>query len=178
MEPQKFQVGMADIHVAKESGIFTCLGLGSCIGLVLFDPKANVGGMAHIMLPESTPGKAIQQPGKYADTCLPALVESLTALGAEQRRLIAAYSGGAQVFKFGTTAGSTLDIGARNADAVMTYLLRFRIPTVKFDVGGSNGRTVVYDLAHGFITVKTISQGEKLLCNIRTQEARLCGKVA
>lgn len=178
MEIQKFQVGMADIHVAKEGGIFTCLGLGSCIGLVLFDPRANVGGMAHIMLPEAVPGKPVTQPGKYADTCLPALVEALTALGAEQRRLVAAYAGGAQVFKFGSTAGSTLDIGSRNADAVMTYLLRFRIPTVKFDVGGSNGRTVTYDLATGIMQVKTISQGEKLLCNIRTQEAKLCGKVA
>lgn len=160
-------VGMAEIHVAKGAATFTCLGLGSCIGLVALDPTANVAGSAHIMLPEAFADKNNDKPGKFANTAIPELLRMLEGLGAQRSRLRWAMAGGAQVFKFGGGANSRLDVGARNSAAVDQIAKQLGMHMVARDVGGSLGRTVTFTAETGIVLVRTVSQGEVELCRLR-----------
>lgn len=159
-------VGMSEIHVQKGPALFTCLGLGSCIGLAVYDPLAKVGGMVHIMLPESFPEKPIEKPGKFANTAVPALLEELERLGASPTKLIAAYAGGAQVFRFGAGKENRLDVGARNAAAVAEWVRKYGLKVVAQDVGGNVGRTVTMCTTSGDVKVRTVAGGERVICNV------------
>ncbi|MBX3112511.1 MAG: chemotaxis protein CheD [Fimbriimonadaceae bacterium] len=160
-------VGMGDIHVAKGDAAYNCLGLGSCIGLVLYDPTTQVSGMIHVMLPASFPGRPADKIGKFADTGVPEMVRQMTALGAVPSRMVAAYAGGAQVFKFGTPGDSKLDVGARNVEAVAALVKKNGFKVLATDTGGSNGRTVVVTIQDGLVKVRTVNTGEKTLCNLK-----------
>ncbi|PKM57166.1 MAG: chemotaxis protein CheD, partial [Firmicutes bacterium HGW-Firmicutes-3] len=48
------KVGMADLNSCKSPDVLTTLGLGSCVGIILYDPITKVSGLAHVMLPDST----------------------------------------------------------------------------------------------------------------------------
>ena len=158
-------VGMAEIQVARGVATLGCLGLGSCIGLCLMDHDARVGGLVHVMLPAAHPGKLVDKPGKFADTGVPELVAMMERIGARRPRMLAAYVGGAQVFNFGDS-NSRLDIGARNAVAVDAQLRALGIRVVNRDVGGNFGRTVMFSLETRQVQVRTVSQGEKVLCTL------------
>ena len=95
MVAQSVMVGMAEIQVLKGTGTFSCLGLGSCIGLCLLDPSNNVGGMAHVMLPEAFPDRPVEKRGKFADTAVPELLEQMLKAGAKKEKILAAIAGGA-----------------------------------------------------------------------------------
>jgi chemotaxis protein CheD len=157
---------MAEIQVLRTSGQLACLGLGSCIGLCMLDPEAKVAGMVHIMLPEAYAGKPVEKPGKFADTGVVQLIRMMERAGAIRNRLLVAYAGGAQVFSFGN-GESRLDIGARNAAAVQVQLQGQGMRARAYDVGGNLGRTVTFSLETGQIRVRTVSQGEKLLCSLK-----------
>lgn len=160
-------VGMADIKVSKGPALFTCLGLGSCIGLVAIDEFADVCGMVHIMLPEAFKDKPVDKPGKFADTGIPEMIAQMEKLGAARSRMVMAYAGGAQVFKFGADSGSRMDVGARNGEAVGKILKAMGAKIVAFDIGGSSGRTVMVSSADGNVRVRTVHGGEKTICSIR-----------
>jgi len=115
------------------------IGLGSCIGLIMFDPNLNLGAMVHIMLPESS-GRT-DRPGKYADTAVPLLVHELNALGCKNRSIIAKMIGGACMFEY---FGTNLNIGKRNADKVRTMLTEHNIQLAAEDIGGKVGRSVTF----------------------------------
>lgn len=168
MTASRHMVGMAEISVAKGPALYTCLGLGSCIGLALYDPSADVSGMVHIMLPEKFPNRPIDKPGKFADTGIPELLALMERYGANTRGLKAAYAGGAQVFKFGQGATDTkLEVGLRNASAVQELMSKLGIRPLATDVGGSVGRTVTFCTISGEFKVRTVNAGEKLLCKLR-----------
>lgn len=128
------------------------LGLGSCIGLVMLDVAGRVAGLAHVMLPRSS--AAGGPPGKFADTAVPALIDALTALGAERLRLEAVIAGGARMF--GGSGGSAMAIGDRNAEAVRAALTQSRIRLRAADVGGGSGRTMHISVATGSVTVQPV----------------------
>jgi len=167
MTSAQLLVGMADIQTIKGPGLFTCLGLGSCIGFCALDPVANVAGMVHVMLPERFPDKPVDNPGKFADTGIIALVQALEKLGANRSRLVCAMAGGAQVFKFGANVASKLDIGARNGIAVEEQVKKLGLRVIARDIGGNAGRTMTLDAATGEVKVRTVSHEEKLLCKLR-----------
>lgn len=161
-------VGMAEIAVRKGPALYSCLGLGSCIGLALFDSASEVSGMIHIMLPGKFPNRPVDKVGKFADTGIEEILKMMEGLGANTSRLTCAYAGGAQVFKFGSGNTDTkLEVGARNADAVEKILASLRIRTIAKDVGGTVGRTVNYNASTGEITVRSVTTGEKPLCKLR-----------
>jgi chemotaxis protein CheD len=160
-------VGMAEIQVIKGSGNFSCLGLGSCIGLCMLDPVANVGGMAHVMLPEAFPDRPGEKLGKFANTAVPELIAQMEKSGAAKARILTAIAGGAQVFKFGGEGTNRLEIGRRNAIAVTEMLSSAGLKIKAQDVGGTLGRTVMMVVESGLVSVRTVSQGEKTLCNLR-----------
>jgi chemotaxis protein CheD len=142
---------MGEWVTAREDGILSCIGLGSCIGLALVDRRNAVAGLAHVMLP-AAPGADPAQPGKYADLAVPALIEAVLALGATRPRLEAALVGGAQMFSFGT--GSGQDIGARNAQAVTAQLEQARIRIAGVATGGDRGRSVKVHVADGAVVYR------------------------
>lgn len=149
-------VGIGQIAVSDDREIvISALGLGSCIGVVLSDPRARVAGMAHVMLPQSAPTSK-GPPGKFADTAVPALLDSVLALGAERSRLIAKISGGAQMFGSGSGGGNIFNIGERNADAVQVALMAVGIRVRASDVGGNCGRTMQVVVASGTVTVRVV----------------------
>ncbi len=159
-------VGMAEIQVIRGTGQLTCLGLGSCVGLCGFDPS-GIAGMVHIMLPEEFNSKGMEKPGKFADTGIPALLQMLEQAGASRDRLVFAMAGGAQVFKFGAASESKMDIGGRNVLAAKRAIQNLGLKLVAEDTGGNSGRTVIFDMNSGVFSVRTVTGGERALCNLR-----------
>jgi chemotaxis protein CheD len=156
------RVGMADLKAARHPSILTTLGLGSCVGITLYDPKTKIIGMAHIMLPYSNAATAITNRAKFADTGIVDLLEKMISLGANRRGIVSKIAGGAQMFNF---AGSneTLKIGARNSEATRKILRGLGIPVLAEDVGGNHGRTIEISSEDGKLKVKTIGYGIKYL---------------
>lgn len=124
------------------------LGLGSCIGVVMTDPQAQVAGLAHVMLPGSSGEGATE--GKFADTAVPRLLERVLALDAVRGRLQVAIAGGAAMFG----SGGQLDIGARNDAAVRRALRAAGLRCHAADTGGARGRTVRVAVGSGTTTVR------------------------
>lgn len=167
MVGNSYLAAMADIHVAKGPAQFTCLGLGSCIGLVLHDAASHVTGMVHIMLPEAFANRTEEKLGKFADTGVPAVLELMRKQGADVTKLVAAIAGGAQVFKFGAGTSSVMQIGDRNTVATKAQLTKVGIKLIAEDVGGNLGRTMVFDSETGVVKVRSVSQGERVLCRLK-----------
>ena len=154
------KVGMADYKVGRAPSTLISYGLGSCIGVSLYDPQAKVGGLLHIMLPDSTQSRASENPAKFADTGVPLMLKDVLALGASKSRLVAKMAGGAQMFAF-ATATDIMRVGARNAEAVKEQLKSLGIKLIAEDTGENYGRTVQINLENGVYTVKTMVKGEK-----------------
>ena len=161
MEGTVVKVGMADLNVAEGGATLKTTGLGSCVGLTLFDPKQLVAGMAHIMLPSSDIAREGQlNIAKYADTAIPELLKQLLRLGADRRRLVAKLAGGAQMFAFSGT-GDSLRIGPRNVESTKLALESLDIPVVAEDTGGNYGRTIEFDSRSGVLSIRSVQYGVK-----------------
>ncbi|MBC7544343.1 MAG: chemotaxis protein CheD [Candidatus Sericytochromatia bacterium] len=161
LEPPKHtvvNVGMSEHQVLQDPNVILAApGLGSCIALILYDPIIKVGGMVHVVLPDSNLGRDKTNPWKFADTAVPLLVATVCARGALRGRLWAKIAGGAQMF---TPVNDLMNIGARNADAVQAHLGKLNIRLTGCDVGGKSGRTVRAYLADGRVTVKKVGGAE------------------
>lgn len=156
------KVGMADYKVGKNPASLISYGLGSCVGIALYDPSTKAGGLAHIMLPDSTQARSNENPAKFADTALPLMLEEIIKLGALKSRIVAKIAGGAQMFAF-ANASDIMRVGERNAEAVRSVLKNLEIRVIADDTGGNYGRTVELKLDTGIFRVKTIDKGEKEL---------------
>ncbi len=162
---QSISGGMAEIKGAGAADDqIVALGLGSCIGVCMYDRKQRIAGMAHVMLPESQ-GRRKSQEGKFADTAVPALVEAMEKAGASRKDLLAAIAGGAEVFSFGSES-PTLAIGKRNAASVKEALKAEGVRLVAEDIGGNVGRTVSIEVGTGRITVRPVGGGLKDLAQL------------
>ena len=154
------KVGMADYKVGRSPSTLISYGLGSCIGISLYDPQRKIGGLLHIMLPDSTQARSSDNPAKFADTGIPLMINDVVALGASRARLVAKIAGGAQMFAF-SNATDIMRVGTRNAETCKQILKRNGIRVIAEDTGGNYGRTVQIDLSTGVYKVKTIDRGEK-----------------
>ena len=137
------KVGMADMNVCRPPDAITTLGLGSCIGVVLYDPRSKICGMVHVMLPDSTIIRNNDNPAKFADTGIRDLIERLGKMGVMRQSLLAKIAGGAQMFAFNTN-NDMLKVGLRNAEAVRKILGDYGIRIVSEDCGDSYGRTIEF----------------------------------
>lgn len=158
----EIQVGIADYKVAREPGRLITLGLGSCVGVSLYDPLARVGGLLHVMLPDSTQFNNVPKPAKFADTGIPLMIQELQRLGARPNRLQAKLVGGAQMFS-GLDDKMTLNIGQRNVEKSREILSKLNIRVLAEDVGGNRGRTMIVDTSSGQVTIRTLGNKLKVI---------------
>ncbi len=154
------KVGMADLQTSRHPCVITTLGLGSCVGIALYDPVRKVAGLAHIMLPSSQQARINSNTAKFADTAIVKLVDDMISLGAVRSQIVAKLAGGAQMFSFNDTS-EMLRIGARNVSASKEALNMLGIPILSEDTGGNYGRTIEIHSDTGKLMIKTIGHGLK-----------------
>lgn len=158
----RVMVGMADLNIVKNPGVLITLGLGSCVGICLYDPISKVAGMAHCMLPDSTQILNNDNIAKFVDTAVMRLVNDMGRAGANKRAIIAKLAGGAQMFAFSNT-NDNMRIGDRNVDASIKILKELNIPLKGMDVRENYGRTIELYTDTGRLVIKTIGKGNKEL---------------
>jgi chemotaxis protein CheD len=144
-------VGMADMEVVRDGCQLKAI-LGSCVGILIRDPRRKVSGLAHVMMPQCRPGDTAR--GKYADTAVPDLIARIAALGCATAGLEAILIGGARMFPSGNEAIAS--IGDQNVAAARRALQDRRVRITYEDTGGSRGRAVVFDNSTGGISVRTL----------------------
>lgn len=155
-------VGISDCKVGTgvDDTVVT-YALGSCVGLALYDSRARVGGLLHIMLPDSQVryGSSPLNPFMYADTGVQSLLQLLEEQGASRVRLVAKAAGGANMLRH----SSLLDIGQRNSETVLAILGRERIPLLGQSLGGTVGRSMQLALSDGSVLIRLLGVGEERL---------------
>lgn len=139
----------------ERDGILTSLGLGSCVAIMLHDPKAAIGGMAHVLLPSKSLSHDQDKPAKFPETAVPFLIQRLVAAGADRHRLVAKLAGGASMFAQLMTPG-TVQMGERNIAASRAALREVAIPIIGESVGGARGRSVRFHTVDGRVESHTV----------------------
>lgn len=156
-------VRVADLKVARGADIVVTLGLGSCVAILLYDATARVGGLAHVLLPSrSLSGQKVDNPAKFPQSAVPALVAEMALLGADPRRMTARLVGGASMFAALAPPGS-IQMGERNLVASREVLNSHGIPIIGEAVGGDFGRSVRFRVSDGRIEIGSVAHGEQLL---------------
>jgi chemotaxis protein CheD len=157
------KVGMADLKTCLSPNGLTTLGLGSCVGIAIRDPVTKIGGLAHIMLPDSTVMRnGGQNIAKFADTGIEELVRQMEALGAKRSRMTAKLAGGATMFAFNGNS-SMVQVGVRNAEASQKKLQELKIPIIAQDTGANYGRTVIFYPETGDYVIRAVGKPEKVI---------------
>ena len=156
---QVVKVGIAQMDVVRVPKTIRTSGLGSCVGVVIYDESKKLAGMVHVMLPDSSLGRTETiNVAKFADTGVSALVDLLKKEGAQSFKLKAKIAGGAQMFQF-TSDKDSMRIGPRNVEAVKAQLKKFSIPIVAEDTGGNSGRTIEFNPETNMLNIRTVNQG-------------------
>ena len=151
------KVGMADLKICVSPDKVTTLGLGSCVGIAIRDPIAGIGGLAHIMLPDSTQIKENSNIAKFADTGIEELVRCIVKAGGVRSRLEAKIAGGAQMFAFQNNS-NLVRVGERNVEATKAKLKELGIPILAQDTGENYGRTVVFSPENGELVIRAVGR--------------------
>ncbi|WP_026509945.1 MULTISPECIES: chemotaxis protein CheD [unclassified Butyrivibrio] len=159
---QIIKVGMADLNICVSPDGITTLGLGSCVGIAVRDPVTKIGGLAHIMLPDSKEIKNNSNIPKFADTGIDELIKQVVAKGASKSRLVAKIAGGAQMFAF-NSGNATMRVGERNVAATIKKLKELGIPILAQDTGNSYGRTVIFYPENGNFVIRAVGKPEKTI---------------
>ena len=139
------RVGIADMNICQSPDKITTIGLGSCIGAVLYDSNTKTAGLVHVMLRDSTKIKNNENKMKFADTGIDMLIEKLESMGIGRRSLKAKIAGGAKMFSFNSGNSDIGNIGNKNIEAVRAKLKSYNIKIVSEDVGLDYGRTIIFD---------------------------------
>lgn len=142
------RVPMAGIQVSGSPDSLETL-LGSCVGIAIWCRDTQNGALAHVMLSESR--GEIQQPGRFVDTAVPVMVDTLLKKGARRNALVAKLCGGSNMFKSST---NNHDVGAKNIEKSRELLAQLKIPILAEHVGGNSGRVIYFDLESGRIVIK------------------------
>ena len=156
------KVGMADLNIAKSPDSLTTLGLGSCIGLTLYDPVAKIGGLVHDMLPDSTKLKNNSNIAKFGDTGIRELYKKMIEKGASPTRMVAKIAGGAKMFEV-SGLSSVGNVGERNAEEAKLILKELKVRLVAEDTGLNYGRTVVLNCENGEYLIKAVGKPQKVI---------------
>jgi chemotaxis protein CheD len=148
----ELSVGIGEVKIGKRA-LLEAMGLGSCIGVVLYDMSTGISGIAHVLLP----GASQNGETKYAETAIETMLESMIKQGARKSKIVSKFSGGANVFKHINM--ELLKIGSRNSISVEETLNRKKIPILAKDVGGEVGRSVMFNPIDGSMIVRYTKGG-------------------
>ncbi|KPU44650.1 chemoreceptor glutamine deamidase CheD [Oxobacter pfennigii] len=157
---EEIRVGIGEYKSSPVPSKIVTIGLGSCVGIALYDSNKKIGGLAHIMLPDSTQFQNNNKPGKFANLAIPLLLKEMESLGANPRYITGKIGGGASMFNF-SEKGLVMDIGNRNVKAVIEAMKRLSIPIKGQDTGGSHGRTMILDVETGKTYIRAVGQEVK-----------------
>lgn len=155
------RVKVADYAVAS-NGTISTIGLGSCVAIVLHDPAAQVGGMAHVLLPNEAMSRDKSNPAKFPTTAVPLLLSEMKSKGAQRERIRAKIIGGASMFGNLIPAGG-INIGERNVAAVREVLAQVGVPIIAEDTGSDYGRSVYLYVLSGRVEVRSLRKGSRVL---------------
>ena len=158
----EIQVGIAELKVSGQPDRLITMGLGSCIGLTLYDPVTRIGGLLHIMLPDSTLFNNVTKPAKFADLGIPMLIAEIRRRGGRINNLQAKMAGGAQMFS-GANEKFMLNIGERNIVTTRLTLKGLGIRIQAEEVGGNRGRTIILDTSNGQVHIRTVGTQVKVI---------------
>ena len=153
---QEKRVRMAELSVGRAPDVLVTIGLGSCVGVAIYDSRNRIGGLVHIMLPEN---KKKAKKAKYADTGIPFMIEKMVELGAVRRRLTAKIAGGARMFNISDDS-SNMNIGERNIEAVHRILKEENIKLLGEDVGENYGRSMRFFTEDGRVLITSHKKGD------------------
>jgi chemotaxis protein CheD len=152
--PERVKVGIAEYEVTTDGALLTTSGLGSCLGVALYDARAEAAGLVHVMLPAAEEGAA-SNPAKYADTGVELLVDEMVAVGASRESIRAKIAGGSDMLNFSENGSG---IGVRNIEQVEETLAELGVEIVGTDVGGDHGRSLRLDSTSGDLIVKSANE--------------------
>ena len=159
MNVSKKRVRMAEYKILTSSELLVTVGLGSCVGIALYDRKKKLGELIHIMLPENKKGL---KPAKYADTGIPLVIKKMVKKGAKKQRLVAKIAGGAQMFSI-KGENSSLQVGKRNIKKVRKILKNLKIDIAGEDVGKNYGRTMKFYTSDGKVLITSHKSEDNFL---------------
>ncbi len=162
MTGKEIKVGIADMRIVRGEGTLITYALGSCVGIAMYDPVLKLGGLLHIMLPESMnlAGQAGMNIYKFADTGIPEMLRKMQIFGGQKQRYICKIAGGAKMFEM---SGEMGNIGQRNVESVRRVLAEQQIRIRKQDVGQNYARTMSMDVSTGLVRIRTYGRPEIIL---------------
>ena len=152
---EKIKVGMADLNICRVPDTILTLGLGSCVGIVIYDKNTKICGMLHAMLPDSTQIKNNSNRSKFVDTGLADLLSLLEKNGVQRKNLEAKIAGGAHLFNFNS---DVIAIGNRNIEAAKSKLKEYGIRLVAEDTGSNYGRTIEFDPETCMLEIRAVGK--------------------
>lgn len=154
------EVGMAQMKTTSSPDILVTRGLGSCLGIVIYDPYKKTGSLAHTMLPHIEETKIKSNPAKFVDSVISLMVNDLLKKGCLANNLVAKLFGGAHMFSSIPLEGP-FGVGTKNIKAAKEKLAYYKIKIIAEDTGSNYGRTIFFDLTTGKVKVKTAFYGER-----------------
>lgn len=154
-EKVEVRVGIADMKIVNNPDKVLTIGLGSCIGISLYDKRKKIAGLVHIMLPDSSKFKIITNEMKYADLAVPILLSKMKGLGCDIRNIEGKIAGGASMFQFADSK-TISDVGKRNIEAVKAIMKTSGVAIMASEVGGNRGRTMIVNSENGVVEIKSI----------------------
>ena len=161
MSQNEIKVGMGEGAVTSTPHIISSTGIGSCVVTTLYDSQKQVGGLAHIMLPDSNGINGRRPPYHCADTAITTLLNRLQIKGAVRENLVAKMIGGAQMFAGSNDSGP--GIGKRNITSIRQVLSRERLPLIGEDTGGGYGRSIEFHLNSGKVIIRAVGREDREL---------------
>ena len=155
------RVAMGEGAVKRAPHIISSVGLGSCVAVIIYDTTRKIGGLAHIMLPDSSQICSHNSRYKCADTAITALLEELKSTGAVRQNIVAKLVGGAQMFS--SYDNSNPGVGKQNILSIKRIVSEEQIPLMGEDIGGRHGRNIEFHLDSGKVIVRATGKGDRVL---------------
>ena len=157
---EEVRVGIADAAIVEAPTNIITIGLGSCVGILIYDREKKSTALIHIMLPDSTCFKGVTNPYKFANLAIPKIVNTMIANGSKRENLVSKICGGAAMFKFPQSSANS-EIGMRNGEAVKVALKKEKISVIAEDLGGDKGRSMFVDSNTGIVKIRVVGNGIK-----------------
>ncbi|MPM53196.1 Chemoreceptor glutamine deamidase CheD [bioreactor metagenome] len=151
-------VGIGDCAIARSPVKIKTSGLGSCLGITLYDREEKIGGLLHTMLPNIKDRRIKDNPAKFTDAGIEYLLDEIIKRGGSGKKLEAKIVGGAGMFE-----NSCLNIGKRNIKSARETMEKLGLSVIAEDTGKNYGRTVIFNTFNGEILIKTVLKGDKVI---------------